>query len=72
MPVWYIFIGDSRGNIEHDDAALSLNIITVSQATKFLLTSGIPDVEREVTKVGVEFEWMDLNTKSGYRRKSNR
>jgi hypothetical protein len=71
MPVRYVFVGNSGGDIEHDDTALPLNIITISQATKFLLTGGIPHVESEVTEIGVEFERMDFNTKSGCRGESN-
>lgn len=45
MPVRNVLVGDSGGDIKHDDTALPLNIIPVSEATKFLLSSRIPHVE---------------------------
>ena len=64
VPVWNILVGDSRSDIEHDDGTLTLDIITISQTTKLLLTSGIPDVEANLTTVRVELERMDFDTQS--------
>lgn len=41
VPVRYVLVGDSRGDVEHDDRALALNVVAVSQAAEFLLTSGV-------------------------------
>lgn len=41
----------------------TLNIIAVSQASKLLLTSGVPNVELDVSSVGVEKQWVDFNSK---------
>ena len=41
MPVWYVLVGDSRGDIEHDDRTLALNVVAISQTAKFLLTGGV-------------------------------
>lgn len=30
MPVWYILVCNARGHIKHDDAALSVDVITIS------------------------------------------
>lgn len=54
VPVWYVLVGDSGSNIKHDDTTLSLDIVTISETTEFLLSGSIPDVEADGTKVGVE------------------
>ena len=47
MPVYNILVRDTRCNIKHNDRALSLNVISVTKTTKFLLTSGVPDIESD-------------------------
>jgi hypothetical protein len=54
VPVGNVLVGDSGGNIKHDDTTLSLDVITISETTEFLLSSGIPNVEADGTEVGVE------------------
>lgn len=65
VPVWNVLVGNSRGNIEHDDTALALDVIAITQSTKLLLTGRIPDVEANSTKVCIEGEWVYLYTKRG-------
>lgn len=45
MPVGDVLVGDAGGNIEHDDTALAVDVVTVTKATKFLLAGGVPDIE---------------------------
>ena len=65
MPVWYVFVGNPGGHVEHNDTALALDIISISQPTEFFLPGRVPYVEDDVTKVGVEVERVDLNSKGG-------
>lgn len=65
MPVGYVFVGNPGGHVEHNDTALALDVITISQPTEFFLPGCVPNVEADVTKVGMKVEWVDLNTKSG-------
>lgn len=51
MPVGDVLVGDTRGNIKHNDTALAVNVVAVAQATELLLTGGIPDVELDLTVV---------------------
>lgn len=51
MPVGNVLVGDSGGNVEHDDCALSVDVVTVSQTTELLLTSRVPDIELDWTQV---------------------
>ena len=54
MPVRNILIGDAGRHIEHDDTTLTLNVVTITKTTKLLLSSGIPNIEADVAKVGGE------------------
>lgn len=65
VPVRHILVGDTGGDIEHDDAALALNVVAVTETTEFLLTGGIPDIEADSAEVGRERERVDLDTESG-------
>lgn len=51
MPVGNVLIGDTGSNIEHDDTALAVDIVTISETTELLLTGGIPDVELDDAQV---------------------
>lgn len=65
MPVGNIFVGNARSDIEHDDSALSLDVVSITETTKLFLSSSIPDVEADGAEVGGELERVDLNTESG-------
>ena len=51
MPVGDVLVGDTRCHIEHDDAALAVDVVAVTKATELLLSSGVPDIELDLTKV---------------------
>ena len=51
MPVGDILVCDTRGNIEHDDTALAVDVVTITETTELLLTSGVPDIEGDLTEV---------------------
>ena len=57
MPVGHVLVCDARGNIEHDDTALAVDVVAITETTELLLAGGIPDVELNLTKVlrGVRF-----------------
>lgn len=52
MPVGHVLVCDARRHVEHDNTALALNVVAVAKTTKFLLSSGIPDIETDGAKVG--------------------
>ena len=54
MPVGDVLVGDSGGDIEHDDTTLTLDVVTITKTTKLFLSSSVPDVEADGTKVGGE------------------
>lgn len=51
VPVGNVLVGDSGGHVEHDDTALTVDVVAITQATELLLASSIPDVEGDVTEV---------------------
>ena len=51
MPVGNVLVSDSRCDIEHDDATLAVDIITVSQPTKLLLTCCVPHIKYDISQV---------------------
>jgi hypothetical protein len=51
VPVGDVLVGDARGHIEHDDAALPVDVVSVSQAAELLLSSRIPDIEGDWSEV---------------------
>ena len=68
MPVGNILVGNSRSDVEHDDATLALDIVSIAETTELLLSSGIPHVEADGTVVGGEGQRVDLNTESRFIR----
>ena len=52
MPIWDVLVGDARSDVEHDNAALTLNVVAIAEATKLFLTSGIPHIEADGAVVG--------------------
>ncbi len=65
MPVGYVFVGDAGRDIKHDDSALALNVVSITETTKFLLSSCVPDVEADGAEVRGELKGMNFDTKSG-------
>jgi len=80
MPVGNVLVGNSRSDVEHDDTALTVNVVSISQPAKLLLTSGIPNIELEFTKVGKKakraerqkVEKLAENTNKIYRKKTSK
>jgi len=51
MPVWHVLVGDTRSDVKHDDTALAVDVIAISQPSKFLLSCCIPDIELDISVV---------------------
>lgn len=54
MPVGDVLVCDFRGDIEHDDTALSLDIVSITETTELFLSCCVPDVEDDLAQVGEE------------------
>jgi hypothetical protein len=51
VPVGNVLVGDTGGDIEHDDAALAVDVVSVTKTSELLLSCGIPDIELDVSQV---------------------
>lgn len=65
MPLLHVLVGLSRRHVEHDDSALTHDVVAIAQSTEAFLTGSIPHVENNRTAVGVEDQWSNLNTDGG-------
>lgn len=65
MPVGHVLVRDAGGDVEHDDTALSLDVVPITETTKLLLARSIPDVEADRAEVGGEGERVYFNTEGG-------
>jgi hypothetical protein len=65
VPLGHVGVSDARAHIEHDDTTVASNIVTITKASKLLLTSGIPNVEVDLTVVGEEGHGVDFDSESG-------
>lgn len=54
MPVGHVFVGDAGRHIEHDNATLSLDVVSIAQTTELLLSGCVPHVETDGAEVGGE------------------
>ena len=72
MPVGDVLVGDTGGDIEHDDTALTLDVVTITETTELFLSSGIPNVEANSTEVSGERKRVNLNTKGGCEKEKTR
>ncbi len=51
MPIRYVLVGDTSSNVEHDDSALAIDVITISQPAEFFLACCVPDIELDASVV---------------------
>ena len=51
VPVGNVLVRDAGGHVEHDDAALSVDVVAIAQATKLLLAGSIPHVKLNLAQV---------------------
>ena len=66
VPVRHIFISNPCRDVEHDDGAFSLDVVTVAETTKLLLSCGVPNLELDRTEVRCKAQRMNLDTQSCY------
>lgn len=51
VPVGDVLVGDAGGDVEHDDAALAVDVVAVAQTAELLLAGSVPDVELDLAEV---------------------
>lgn len=65
VPFGDVFVGDSGGDIEHENGSIGANVIPFSEATEFFLSGSIPEPELDGAVIGVECDGADFDTLSG-------
>lgn len=65
VPFGHVFVGDSGGDIEHENSGIGSNVVAFSEASELLLSGGIPEWEFDGAVVGEESDGADFNTLSG-------
>lgn len=65
VPLWYISVGDTRASVEHNDRTLASDVVSITKASEFLLTSGVPHIEENLAMIGEEWHRVDLDSESG-------
>jgi len=51
VPVGDVLVCDTRGDVEHDNTALAVDVVAITETTELLLTCGVPDVELDGAEV---------------------
>jgi hypothetical protein len=51
MPVGNVLVGDSGCDVEHDDTALTVDVVAVSETTELFLSRSVPDIKEDLTEV---------------------
>ena len=65
VPFGDIFVGDSGGDVEHENGGIGSNVVALSEPSEFFLSSGIPKRKLDGAVIGVESDGADFNTLSG-------
>lgn len=58
MPVGNIFVGYTGGNVKHDNSALALDVITISETSELFLASCVPNIESGMTNLTSYSVWI--------------
>jgi len=51
VPVGDILVRYAGGDIEHDDAALAVDVVSIAETAKLLLTSSVPHIKLDLAEV---------------------
>lgn len=51
VPVGDVLVGDAGSDVEHDDTALAVDVVSITETTELLLAGGIPHIESDVAEV---------------------
>ena len=65
VPLGNVLVGDTGGDIEHQNCRVGTDVITLTEATEFLLAGGVPEGETDGAVVGVEDDGTNLDALGG-------
>jgi hypothetical protein len=58
VPVGNVLVGDAGCHVEHDDTALSVDVVSIAETSELLLASSVPDIELNLTQVLSIISWL--------------
>lgn len=65
VPLGHVGVGDAGADIEHDDAAVSTDVIAISETAKLFLAGRVPNVENDLAVAREERHGVHFDTESG-------
>lgn len=66
VPIGHVLVRNATGDIKHDNGALALDIVAISEAAKLFLARRVPNIEFNWTPIGIEEQRMNLDTERGH------
>lgn len=66
VPVGHILVGDSRGDVKHDDGAVALDIVAVAKPPELLLAGGVPHIKPDCPPVRVKDQRVHFHSQRGH------
>jgi len=63
VPVGNVLVGNTRRDIKHDDATLTVDVVAIPEPTKLLLPGGVPDVELDGSIILDAFSAVSLSSR---------
>lgn len=61
MPVRDVLVGNAGCHVKHDDAALAVDVVTITETTELLLASSVPHIEGDVAEVLIIVRYFALD-----------
>ena len=73
VPLRYIPVRDTGSHVEHDNRALTLDVVAVAKTAVSLLASCVPHVEDDRTQISLKVHGIHFHTTSGcnFKRKKS-
>ena len=65
VPLLDVGVGDTGADVEHDDSALSTNVVSISESSELLLACSVPNIEEHLSVGGMEWHGVDLHSQCG-------
>mmetsp|Transcript_5680 Transcript_5680/g.19873 ORF Transcript_5680/g.19873 Transcript_5680/m.19873 type:complete len:200 (-) Transcript_5680:19-618(-) len=66
VPGRHVLVREPRRDVEHDDGTVPVDVVSITQPTKLLLSSRVPAVVPDLSSIGVKVERTHLHTDGGF------
>jgi hypothetical protein len=51
VPVGNVLVGNARSDVKHDDTALAVDVVSITETAELLLACSVPDIELDLAEV---------------------